>query len=163
MQPAQMMAAAPTVVHGPQRPLLSALRLHAGAAVLRNLVWLATGDGSDFDDTLSVPTDGLGSGRVRCAICHPRGTHPASPPGRPRPLLLVLEGGGFVLGQPEDGQKHCRRLADEASGKTSASNPDHALIVHHHHGRPAPPSSPSTTPRHRDIPTRTPCCRHTES
>ena len=29
------------------------------------------------------------------------------------PLLLVFEGGGFILGQPEDGQKQDRRLADE--------------------------------------------------
>lgn len=103
----------PVVVTGPRRKILTDVYLHAGAAVLRNLVWyLTAGDGKDFDRITSVVTPGLGTGHVRIAICKP---HPvgAATESDTKPLLLVLEGGGFILGQPEDGQKHDRRLADE--------------------------------------------------
>lgn len=79
------------------------------ASLLRTWVWWLSGDGSDFDETVYVDTPGLGSGRVRCAICYPAGDTFA---GRLRPLLLVFEGGGFILGQPEDGQRQDRMLAD---------------------------------------------------
>jgi hypothetical protein len=31
----------------------------------------------------------------------------------------VFEGGGFILGQPEDGQQHDRRLSDEVGSFVS--------------------------------------------
>jgi len=92
--------------------MLTGLRLHVGAAILRNLVWLMTGNGQDYDEKFYVPTPGLGAGRVRCAACRPSKAATASKE-EPLPLVLVLQGGGFVLGQPEDGQKHDRRISDE--------------------------------------------------
>lgn len=71
-----------------------------------------SGDGSAFDQVFFIPTPGLGTGQVRCAVCLPNNKQ-ATTDGKLCPLLLVMEGGGFVLGQPEDGQSRCRRLADE--------------------------------------------------
>ena len=86
------------------------LRIHIIAYVLRLYVWYISGDGADFDRITTVDTPGLGSGQVRCAICLPRSPNLAN---QAQPLILVFEGGGFILGQPEDGQKHDRRLSDE--------------------------------------------------
>lgn len=108
----QSEVAAPVVVSGPWRPILTGLRLHVGAAVLRNLVWLMSGNGQDYDENFYVPTPNLGTGRVRCAACRPSRVSSTSRE-EPLPLVLVLQGGGFVLGQPEDGQKHDRRISDE--------------------------------------------------
>lgn len=73
-----------------------------------------SGDGSDFDKIICVDTPGLGSGQVRCAVCLPP-VFGLPCENQLRPLLLVFEGGGFILGQPEDGQLHDRRLANEVS------------------------------------------------
>ena len=103
---------APVVQNGPRRPILTATRMHITAAFFRTFVRTMTGDGKDFDDVVYVPTPGLGTGKARCAICRPRGESNASV-AQSYPLVLVFEGGGFILGQPEDGQKHDRRIADE--------------------------------------------------
>ncbi|KAK5944701.1 hypothetical protein PMZ80_001901 [Knufia obscura] len=102
----------PKVKPGPNRAVLQALYLHVGASLLRNLVWLMSGDGKDFDDIVTIKTPGLGDGQVRIAICRPHGAR-SMQKGERTPLVMVLEGGGFVLGQPEDGQKHDRKIAEE--------------------------------------------------
>jgi acetyl esterase/lipase len=102
----------PAIQIGPGRSLLTATRMHVTASFFRTVVWTMTGDGKDFDDIVYVPTPGLGTGKARCAICRPqRGRTPDATKGRP--LVMVFEGGGFILGQPEDGQAFCRRIADE--------------------------------------------------
>jgi hypothetical protein len=100
----------PKVVSGPSLPLLAGVKLHTLAFILRTCVWCISGDGSKFDRVIYVSTPGLGTGRVRCAVCLPEDPHRRV---GSLPLLLCFEGGGFILGQPEDGQEHCRRLADE--------------------------------------------------
>lgn len=105
---------APVVTQGPDRPFWATLRLHVGSLILRNLVWLLTGDGNDYDEILYVPTPGLGDGRVRCVVCRPSRSAGVSKGGQ-APLVLVLQGGGFILGQPEDGQKHDRKISDEVT------------------------------------------------
>lgn len=107
----------PAVTRGPGWPILTATRIAVGAAFFRTMVWLMTGDGKDYDDFVEVPTPGLGVGRVRCAVCLPPKADQASKELQ-APLVLVLQGGGFVLGQPEDGQQHDRKIADEVSRET---------------------------------------------
>ncbi|KAK5102933.1 hypothetical protein LTS08_003735 [Lithohypha guttulata] len=89
--------------------LLEAAYYYTGASLLRNLVWLMTGDGRNFDNVIWINTPGLGSGKVRCAVARPKGSRPHD---QQFPVVLVLEGGGFILGQPEDGEINCRRIAD---------------------------------------------------
>jgi len=103
----QSAVTAPLVTSGPG--LFAAFRIHVLASLFRNYVWWLSGNGSDFDEVVYVDTPGLGSGRVRCAICYPANDTSL----KSCPLLLVFEGGGFILGQPEDGQRQDRRLADE--------------------------------------------------
>ena len=92
------------------------LKIHVVAYVLRLYVWYISGDGVDFDRVTTIETPGLGSGQARCAICLPRSSVVAS---EAKPLILVFEGGGFILGQPEDGQQHDRRLSDEVGSFVS--------------------------------------------
>lgn len=55
----------------------------------------------------------LGEGHLRVSICVPRS--PAELDAGVRPLILVAEGGGFVLGQPTDGESNDRILRDSVS------------------------------------------------
>ncbi|PLB41235.1 alpha/beta hydrolase [Aspergillus candidus] len=84
------------------------LYLHSSAWLLRNLVALMSGKGELFDNNLYVDTPNLGGGRVKLSICIPND----SSPEEPKPLVLVTEGGGFVLGQPSDGEHLVRSLSD---------------------------------------------------
>lgn len=102
----------PVIGLGSHGSLLWSPRKHIGASILRNLVWLLTGDGKDFDGSVYVDTPGLGEGRVRCRVCRPQQS-PGEEGDKRVPLLMVLQGGGFILGQPEDGQKQDRQLSDE--------------------------------------------------
>ncbi|KXJ91618.1 alpha/beta hydrolase fold-domain-containing protein [Microdochium bolleyi] len=77
---------------------------------LRRLVASLSGDGSAFDKTIVIPTPGLGDGGVRASICLPK----SNPAGK-LPCVVVFEGGGFILGEPNDGQDMDRVMADEAS------------------------------------------------
>lgn len=76
-----------------------------------------TGSGKDFNRVVVIQTPGLGQGNVRCALSFPTsvdlGDQPSNLPGFP--LVVVLEGGGFVLGQPEDGERNDRLVADKVS------------------------------------------------
>ncbi|GJC86496.1 arylesterase [Colletotrichum liriopes] len=99
----------PQVTTGPGYSLTYSLYLHSLSWVLRKVVTLNTGSGALFDKTLTVTTPGLGEGHVRVSVCLPKGFDDS----RTRmPLLLVAEGGGFILGQPSDGEHIDRRLSD---------------------------------------------------
>jgi len=119
----QSKVAAPRIISDSTSTLITGfdrLRIQVIAYVLRLYVWYISGDGADFDRITTVETPGLGSGQVRCAICLPRSSVLAN---EAKPLILVFEGGGFILGQPEDGQQHDRRLSDEVCRSVSRSNP----------------------------------------
>jgi acetyl esterase len=74
---------------------------------------MLTGPYGIFDQTLSVETPGLGEGHVHISVCLPRAASVATELEREaRPLILVIEGGGFVLGQPSDGGHIDRMLCD---------------------------------------------------
>jgi hypothetical protein len=115
----QSNVAAPRVLTDPSSNWITTfdrLKIRAIAFVLRLYVWYTSGDGADFDRVTTIETPGLGSGQARCAICLPRSSVVAS---EAKPLILVFEGGGFILGQPEDGQQHDRRLSDEVGSFVS--------------------------------------------
>jgi len=78
---------------------------------LRRLVATFSGDGKAFDQVIKIPTPGLGDGNVSASVCLPQSKNPA---GGRLPCVLVLEGGGFILGEPNDGQDMCREMADES-------------------------------------------------
>ncbi|KAK2733131.1 hypothetical protein FQN55_003745 [Onygenales sp. PD_40] len=105
----------PQISHGEGYPWYHALYLHVGAGLLRNIVWSISGSGKEFDKYVTIETPGLGTGRVRCAICLPRSTenHQQVNANPKFPLTLVIEGGGFVLGQPEDGEQNDRLISDK--------------------------------------------------
>jgi hypothetical protein len=64
--------------------------------------------GTSFDKIIRVETPALGEGHVNVAVCLPKAGL-----DEPKPLLLAVEGGGFVLGQPTDGEHIIRPLSDE--------------------------------------------------
>ena len=103
----------PPVVTYDQRgySFLYATYLHATAALLRSLVSYASGIHDGFDKDIFIDTPGLGNGKAKISICLPDNYD-----SKPRPMILVLEGGGFVLGEPKDGKKNDRRLAQEVCG-----------------------------------------------
>ncbi|CAH0039574.1 unnamed protein product [Clonostachys solani] len=101
----------PEVMIGTGYGPLYALYLHASSWVLRQAVAAQTSSGALFDKVLTVETAGLGEGRVKISVCLP----PKEGGNRgPKPLLLVAEGGGFVLGQPADGEHIDRSISDKA-------------------------------------------------
>lgn len=103
----------PSVQNGPGYSFAYSSYIHTTAWVLRKLVALMTGDGTLFDETFTVETPGLGEGKVSCSVCIPKNTD--SMKDVAMPLLIVLEGGGFVLGQPSDGERFDRMLSDRVS------------------------------------------------
>src|SRR5690348_11866052 len=87
--------------------------LHLSSWLLRKSVAMMSATGDLFDKTIVVPTPGLGEGHVRICVCLPRTLNAESQPEGPaRPLILVTQGGGFVLGQPSDGEHIDRQLCD---------------------------------------------------
>jgi len=79
-----------------------------GAQAARELLASAPSDRPltplDRVEALTVPTR---SGPLRARLYHP----PGSTPGEPRPALLYLHGGGFVLGTLDGVDEVCRALA----------------------------------------------------
>ncbi|KAJ4212363.1 hypothetical protein NW759_011751 [Fusarium solani] len=100
----------PKITNGPGHSTPYACYLHAMAWVLRRAVAYMTGSGELFDKLTTVTTPGLGEGRVNISVCIPRlaGTTQSL-----HPLVLVAEGGGFILGQPSDGEHIDRSLCDK--------------------------------------------------
>lgn len=100
----------PKIANGPGYSTPYACYLHATAWILRRAVAYMTGTGELFDKFTTVTTPGLGEGRVNISVCIPRlaGTTQSV-----RPLVLVAEGGGFILGQPSDGEHIDRSLCDK--------------------------------------------------
>jgi hypothetical protein len=100
----------PEVTTGTGYGRLYALYLHTSSWVLRQAVAAQTSSGALFDKVLTVETAGLGEGRVKISVCLP----PNEGDNRsPKPLLLVAEGGGFVLGQPANGEHIDRSISDK--------------------------------------------------
>lgn len=84
--------------------------LHVAAAILRESVSRLTGPELPHQKKLTIDTPLVGGGSVAFSVWLPAGN---LQPGELHPLVLVLEGGGFVLGQPKDGQQNSRRISDE--------------------------------------------------
>lgn len=81
---------------------------------LRRLVATFSGDGKAFDKVIKILTPGLGEGSVPASVCLPQSKTPV---GGRLPCVVVLEGGGFILGEPNDGQDMCREMANEVGSK----------------------------------------------
>lgn len=112
----------PTVTSGPGYGLLYATYLHSAAWVLRKGVATMTGTGESFDKVVTLDTRGLGEDCVRISVCLPKEIRERNTTA-PVPLLVVAEGGGFVLGQPTDGEHIIRPLSDHVGGPRAASRP----------------------------------------
>ncbi|KAL2844026.1 alpha/beta-hydrolase [Aspergillus pseudodeflectus] len=91
------------------RPLYATIYMYLTTWLLRNIVWYLTGPNLGHDKEISVATPGLGSGQVTCNVWMPEFPRDARRP----PMILILEGGGFVLGHPKDGRINNRLLADK--------------------------------------------------
>lgn len=102
----------PEVVSGLGYGFFYSVYQHCAASLLRQIVaYLSPGTGALFDKQISVETPGLGEGRVKCSVCLPNPVRGAA--SNPLPLILVFEGGGFILGQPKDGEHNSRMLSDK--------------------------------------------------
>lgn len=102
----------PEVNSGPGYCISYNLYLHCTAWALRKAVASVTGTGELYDRLLSVSTPGLGEGKVDISVCTPK-DHNISQ--GPLPLLMNIQGGGFILGQPTDGEHIDRSVCDEVS------------------------------------------------
>lgn len=102
----------PEISTGSGYPLYYSIYLHGTAYLLRKATAWYTGTGELFTKYGFVDTPGLGEGRVKFAWCLPEG-HDQNMASLP--LVLDIEGGGFVLGQPSDGERHNRFLCDKVS------------------------------------------------
>ncbi|KAH7020716.1 alpha/beta hydrolase fold-domain-containing protein [Microdochium trichocladiopsis] len=78
---------------------------------LRRFVASVSGDGKAFDKIINITTPGLGQGSITASVCLPKSKTPI---GGRLPCVVVLEGGGFILGEPNDGQDMCREMADKS-------------------------------------------------
>ncbi|EXK38466.1 hypothetical protein FOXG_04759 [Fusarium oxysporum f. sp. lycopersici 4287] len=100
----------PTVKDGEEWSFLFRIYLNCVTWTLRQLVSFLTGPNEGHDLEVKINTPGLGAGYVICNVWLPRPTDEIQPK---HPLVLVLEGGGFVLGHPKDGRLNNRRIVDE--------------------------------------------------
>ncbi|KPI42875.1 Carboxylesterase NlhH [Cyphellophora attinorum] len=103
----------PKIADGIRYPWYYAIYLHTTAAVLRSIVSYISGRHEGFDMDLVVETPGLGAGTAKISVCLPPAADDRESGTTPKPLLLVAEGGGFVLGQPKDGRHIDRMISDE--------------------------------------------------
>ncbi|KAK2741420.1 hypothetical protein FQN55_008336 [Onygenales sp. PD_40] len=132
--------------------LLYSSYLHIGAVLFRLLIKaVSPGTGKLFDKWVTVDTPGLGEGKVQCALCFPRSREEqAAGDGASKatlPLLLVADGGGFISGQPRDGEKGDRLLADKVD-KLHRARRRVREIPH----LPLPPRPPPTIHRPKMVP-----------
>ncbi|KAH8901735.1 alpha/beta-hydrolase [Thozetella sp. PMI_491] len=91
----------PVVTSGASYSAFYGLYLHSIAWLLRKLVAAMSGNGSNFDQQVEIATPDLGEGNIRLSICLPSTSRGQ---GEERPCILIFEGGGFILGQPNDGE-----------------------------------------------------------
>ncbi|KAI1843414.1 hypothetical protein JX265_013296 [Neoarthrinium moseri] len=99
----------PRITHGRSYPWYYVLYLQIGSWVMRQLVHQLSGNGRRFSQRITVASPGLGHGSVACSVCLPRGDYQ-----EPLPVVIVMEGGGFVLGEPNDGEQQSRMISDQA-------------------------------------------------
>jgi hypothetical protein len=114
----------PEVTTGTRYSFLYAVYLHTTAAALRTLVSYVNGRHEGFDKDLEISTPGLGSGKVNVSVCFPSRYKEKANGASPLPLVLVLEGGGFVLGQPKDRRQNDRLIADEVWQSNPQDSPE---------------------------------------
>ncbi|KAF5637638.1 polyketide synthase [Fusarium tjaetaba] len=100
----------PTVKDGAEWPFLYRIYLNCLAWTVHKLVSFLTGLNEGHDLQIKIDTPGLGAGHVICNVWLPRSTNGSEPK---HPLVLVLEGGGFVFRHPKDGRLNNRRIVDQ--------------------------------------------------
>lgn len=105
----------PRVTSGPGYPEAFAAQLETELSALRELIARQSSDGHLFDKRVAVDTPGLGEGHVKCSVCLPKAPGPTPGFPAPLPLIILLEGGGFALGQPSDGKANARFMSDKVS------------------------------------------------
>jgi acetyl esterase len=98
----------PELTTGPSHPLVYSTYLHCAASLLRNATAWSTSSSALFTKTGSIDIPGLGDGTVKYSFCI-AAEHIQTI--QPLPFILVIEGGGFVLGQPSDGAHNVYRLS----------------------------------------------------
>ncbi|CRK18829.1 hypothetical protein BN1723_002887 [Verticillium longisporum] len=103
----------PRVTSGPGYPEAFAAQLETELSALRELIARQSSDGHLFDKRVAVDTPGLGEGHVKCSVCLPKAPGPTPGFPAPLPLIILLEGGGFALGQPSDGEANARFMSDK--------------------------------------------------
>lgn len=112
-------------------PFMSAPYLHVMSWMMRTVMHWMSGTGVLFNKIVEVPTPGLGEGKVRCSVCVPEDSTSAGArrprSNSPKPLIIVAEGGGFIMGEPNDGERNCRNLADKVSSQSLLES---ALMYH---------------------------------
>ncbi|KAF5964357.1 hypothetical protein FBULB1_12830 [Fusarium bulbicola] len=109
----------PTVKDGDEWPFLFRIYLNCITWTLRKLVSFLTGPHEGHDREVKISTPGLGAGHVVCNVWLPRSTHETQ---TKHPLVLVLEGGGFVLGHPKDGRLSNRQIVDQTGATVMSVN-----------------------------------------
>lgn len=100
----------PTVTDGEEWPFLYRIYLNCVTWTLCKLVSFLTGPNEGHDREVKISTPSSGAGYVICNVCLPRHTDDSQ---SKYPLVLVIEGGGFVLGHPKDGRLNNHRIVDQ--------------------------------------------------
>lgn len=104
----------PTITGVKGWPFFYRLYLHCVTWILRQLVSHLTGPNLGHDLKVEICTPGLGSGNVVCNVWMSK---IATQSQQKHPLVLILEGGGFVLGHPKDGKLNNRRIVEQVRSK----------------------------------------------
>jgi hypothetical protein len=100
----------PRFSSGPGYSIFYQAFLHVGGGLLRKTVSHLTGAEQTRQRKLVIKTPSIGAGTANISVWTPAGY---SDSHNALPLVLVLEGGGFILGQPKDGQRNNCKIADE--------------------------------------------------
>lgn len=104
----------PTITRVKGWPFFYRLYLHCVTWILRQLVSRLTGPNLGHDLEVEICTPDLGSGNVVCNVWMSK---IATQSQQKYPLVLILEGGGFVLGHPKDGKLNNRRIVEQVRSK----------------------------------------------